>query len=667
MSGLLASEFTVTNGIVTALSSTGVVWSATVTPAAAGTVTVRIPANVAQDAAGNLNTVSNTISVSYAPVAGANGLTGDYYIGKNFEQFSFSRTESTLDFSWGAGSPDARLPANGFSVRWRGYIIPRYTQTYDIISVTDDGVRLWVNGQLVVNNWNDHGPTWDNGTIALQAGVAVSVVMEYYEGTGDSTARLLWECPGQLREAIPTSRWLVNAASSGSAAPNTLTLTSVLPQVIPAGTPNTDNDGASDLLETALGTSLTSGITRDGEGLQLVTRNNSSVDATLLRPAAPGSLSFTLESSSDLINWTALVATPVVADQGNGWERVTWPDLQALTGQSLARGIVRLRVAQSGGSATSAPLGWQQMSLNTGTQSFGLNLSNEALFTGGISSVDATSITLSEQAAVAAAVDTAQQYYLEIISGPQTGHRIDLQSIGAAACAVAADSPNTTYAASTLANVTATRVSLRAHRTLGSVFDPALFQGATVATSADQVLFYTPTGYRTYWLYASGSVRQWVLSGATLDSMNDTVIPPGVGVMLQIANAAPAPLLITGSVRTTPFVRSVQSGYNLVANPWPLDTTPAQAGMTSSGFVSSNSPASADQLQLWKGDATAGASGYAGCWLFQRAGQLVPTWISSGDATLVSQNNALLLKAGRATFIKAQSRPNRPVWVISPP
>jgi len=673
VTGLLASEFSVTNGTVTALSSAGAAWAATVTPTAAGNVTVRLPAGMAQDAAGNTNTVSNLITVSYAPVVTTHGLTGDYYIGKNFEQFSFTRKESTLNHTWGTGSSDPRIPADGFSVRWHGYIIPRYTQIYTIIPVTDDGVRLWVNGQLVVNDWNDHGDTWNNGIIALQAGIPVPVVMEYYENTGGATARLLWECPGQSREVIPQSQWLVNAPGSAPAAsPNTVTLLSVIPTTSTLSnnlaTTNTDGDGASDLLETALGTSLTSGITQTGQGLQLITRSNSSVDATLLRPSGQGAFTFMLESSSDLVSWSPLVVIPIVVSVGDGWERMTWADLQALPGQSLAHGIIRLRITQStGGSATSAPVGWQQVVLNSGTQSFGLNLAREALFTGGISAAAASSVTLGDQAALVSAMDPAQHYYLEIISGPQVGHRLDLQSITAAECLIAADSPTTTLAASAIAGLSGTRVCLRPHCTLGAVFDPSHFQGSTSATSADQVLFYTSTGYSTYWLYALGGTRHWVLNGAALTSKDDTIIPPGTGVMLQIANATPAPLLNTGSVRTTPFARTLQTGYNLFANPWPLDTTAAQAGLTTSALVASTSFSTADQFQLWKGDTIPTASGYLGYWLFQMPGQPVPIWVSMGDATLISQNNATLLRAGRATFIKAQARASRPVWMVPPP
>lgn len=673
VTGLLASEFTVTNGSVTALSSAGAVWSATVTPAAAGSVTVKLPAGVAQDVAGNSSLVSNLLTVSYTPAVTTNGLTGDYYIGKNFDQFSFTRTEATLDFDWGTGSPDTRIPVDGFSVRWHGWITPRYTQTYTLIPVTDDGVRLWVNGQQVVNDWNNHGATWNNGVVALQAGVPVSIVMEYYENTGGAVARLLWESPSQTREAIPQSLWSVNQPGAPAAAANTVTLLSNTPTTVSLSnnlaSTDSDADGASDLLETALGSSLTSGITTPAQGLKLISRSGSSVDATLLRPYGLGSLTYMLETSSDLLTWTPLVLAPTVTAQGGGWERATWADLQAQPGQSSAHGLVRLRITQSsGGTTTSAPQGWQQVVLNKGTQSFGLNFMSDALFTGLISSASAAGgVVLGEQAALASAMDPAQSYYLEILSGPQSGHRLDLGGITAGACAVIADSPGTTLPATAFASLAGARASLRPHRTLSAVLDPVRYQGSTAATSADQVLFHASSGYTTWWLYAAGGTRGWMLNGSTPPTFGDPLIQPGTGVLLQLASASPAPLLTTGGVRTTPFACRLQAGYNLFANPWPFDSTPSHSGLSTPAFVATTSPATADQLQLWKGDLTAAASGYLGYWLLQMPGQPVPIWISAGDATLGSQNNTPMLRAGRATFIKLQAWPDRPVWIVPAP
>lgn len=89
--------------------------------------------------------------------------------------------------------------------------------------------------------------------------------------------------------------------------------------------------------------------------------------------------------------------------------------------------------------------------------------------------------------------------------------------------------------------------------------------------------------------------------------------------------------------------------------------------MTGPGFIASTQVASADQLQLWSGDADAALSGYTGYWLFQMPGQPMPVWISPLDPAQTSQNSTTLLRAGRATFIKAQPQANRPVSIVPAP
>ena len=69
------------------------------------------------------------------------------------------RADSTINFNWNSASPDPRLATSNYSVRWSGKITPRYSETYTFSAVTDDGVRLWVNGQQLINQWVDQGPT----------------------------------------------------------------------------------------------------------------------------------------------------------------------------------------------------------------------------------------------------------------------------------------------------------------------------------------------------------------------------------------------------------------------------------------------------------------------------------------------------------------------------
>jgi hypothetical protein len=72
--------------------------------------------------------------------------------------------------------------------------------------MSDDGVRLWVNGQQLVNNWTDHGPTENSGTISLTAGTRYSVRLEYYERGGGATAQLSWSSSCQTKGIVPATQ-----------------------------------------------------------------------------------------------------------------------------------------------------------------------------------------------------------------------------------------------------------------------------------------------------------------------------------------------------------------------------------------------------------------------------------------------------------------------------
>jgi hypothetical protein len=76
--------------------------------------------------------------------------------------------------------------------------------TYTFHTQTDDGIRLYINGQLIINNWTDHGDTHDSGDIALAAGRQYEIILEWYENGGGAICELSWESPTIAREAIPS-------------------------------------------------------------------------------------------------------------------------------------------------------------------------------------------------------------------------------------------------------------------------------------------------------------------------------------------------------------------------------------------------------------------------------------------------------------------------------
>lgn len=135
-----------------------------------------------------------------------NGLKGQYYDKKDFSELKLTRTDSTIDFDWKEGSPDSSMGAEAFSVKWTGQIQPLFSETYNFHTTTDDGVRLWVDGELIVDEFVNRRSTQDTATIDLIAGKKYDIRMEYYENSGKANASLAWSSDSQSFEVVPSSQ-----------------------------------------------------------------------------------------------------------------------------------------------------------------------------------------------------------------------------------------------------------------------------------------------------------------------------------------------------------------------------------------------------------------------------------------------------------------------------
>jgi glucose/arabinose dehydrogenase len=150
-------------------------------------------------------TYTATYQTSGSPGAGT-GLSATYYNNADLTGSTLTRIDPTVDFSWGSGSPASAIGSDTFSARWTGQIEAPYSGTYTFYTVSDDGVRLWVNGVQLVNHWDNHSAVEDSGTIALTAGQRYSIRMEYFEDTGSATARLLWSHASIAKAVVPSTR-----------------------------------------------------------------------------------------------------------------------------------------------------------------------------------------------------------------------------------------------------------------------------------------------------------------------------------------------------------------------------------------------------------------------------------------------------------------------------
>ena len=134
------------------------------------------------------------------------GLNANYYNNINFDTLISTRIDTIVNFEWLNTPPAVGVYPNNFSVRWTGKVQPRYSDTYTFYTSTEEGIRLWVNNQLIVDNWNPHTYYVNSGTITLAAMQKYDIRLEYFENYLNSTCVLGWQSANQWAEVIPKSQ-----------------------------------------------------------------------------------------------------------------------------------------------------------------------------------------------------------------------------------------------------------------------------------------------------------------------------------------------------------------------------------------------------------------------------------------------------------------------------
>jgi beta-glucosidase len=124
------------------------------------------------------------------------GLDAEYFANKNLEGTpALKRVDEAVNFDWGMSNPAPELPADNFSARWTGKLIPTVGGKYRFGAIADDGVRVYLDGKLIAEDWTQHAPTTVTGEVTLEAGKSYDVKMEYYESQIGAVARLVWQPP----------------------------------------------------------------------------------------------------------------------------------------------------------------------------------------------------------------------------------------------------------------------------------------------------------------------------------------------------------------------------------------------------------------------------------------------------------------------------------------
>jgi beta-glucosidase len=121
------------------------------------------------------------------------GLKGEYFANRDLSGSPvLTRTDRRLRFDWGDSAPASGMPSDDFSIRWTGKIRVESDGDYQFFVQGDDGFRLFVNGEKVIDEWRDQAAILKDARASLKKGSVVDVKLEYYEHSGGAQLSFGW-------------------------------------------------------------------------------------------------------------------------------------------------------------------------------------------------------------------------------------------------------------------------------------------------------------------------------------------------------------------------------------------------------------------------------------------------------------------------------------------
>lgn len=150
--------------------------------------------------------VAQPATLAWAQAPASSGIVGEYYEGMNFERFVTRRYDATLTFDWGHAPPTPGVPAEYFSVRWTGWLVPPASGRYVLHATVDDGIRIWLNDQLVMDEWRPQPVRTFTTSVELKAGQPYKLRVDYYQDILDTRMQITWERP-DVPLTPPPSSW----------------------------------------------------------------------------------------------------------------------------------------------------------------------------------------------------------------------------------------------------------------------------------------------------------------------------------------------------------------------------------------------------------------------------------------------------------------------------
>lgn len=447
---------------------------------------------------------------------------------------------------------------------------------------------------------------------------------------------------------------------------------------------NPDGDAFNNALEFSLGQDAASGLTNTLSFLPRLKLNavTGKFDFEFQRRlGGTDGTTFTLLLSNGTGPWTASSLVPAVAPAGNGYETVTYPDVESDPAfASLAQGLARLQVELSvDQSPEPEALGltpawcWRRHAVAAGgSRAFATPLVRQELLRGTVTGVIGAALDISDAVgtgggSLVTLLDPAESYYVEVVSGGHSGNRFEVEESATGAATITLDLLSPLSTTDTLPDLTGATIVVRPHQTLGSVIGTTALHASNRQSTADRVLFYNRAGnvYLEHWLsLRAGGELRWVLAGdENSTDRAGRVIAPGEGVFVN-PRTSNATLPLAGLVRETDLRVTLAVGNNFVSTGLTTSISPTLLSMTvARGFVASNRLNQADRLRVWNNMPGAPAP-YAAYYL-QRSGANPEKWVQEGDQNLTNLNGTTFVPAFEGIFIIHQASPL--LWDQEPP